>query len=374
MSRYNLVNLAPTEILQTFLTSYYNEYQETCRVGSDEYIAATVFTYALTVLFNTLNDSAKQRFLETATGQFLDAIAATYGTARPQGYKASCLVDITMSGQETYETGSVIIKDQSGHKFTNARSFDQSTRTHVVFQAVETGSDYNGIPVGSLNQFEQSYYMLTGCTNITPTNGGVDSSYYNDDEHFREWLKNQIASFAGAGTALAYYGRAMNADSRMRDAYIVQEGDSEFQPGRVRIYILAEDREQVVPIVSAACTDPLFKPICDHVEVYTSQAIPFDQPQTLLVTYERRFTALSEARNNRIMQEYGDLLLSKIGRPWVYAEVIKKFLDTDADGVYASDAVFIGINAAQAAPIYPYTGKLHELQHIRVDTRFIDVD
>jgi hypothetical protein len=74
------------------------------------------------------------------------------------------------------------------------------------------------------------------------------------------------------------------------------------------------------------------------------------------------------------MNEYKDYLLSKIGRPWVYAEVIKKFLEKDSDGVYASDAVFIGVNANSAAPIYPYTGKLHELQDIRFDVKFIDVD
>lgn len=370
----DLIQLSVSEILSIFQTAYYNQYGETLRIGSTEFAAASVFSYALQILINTMNEATRQRFLETATGEFLDAIASTYGLTRPQGYKASCLVNITMTGQETYETGSVIIKDQSGHQFSNARSFDNTSNTHVVFQAVENGSSYNGIPVGAINAFEQSYYLLTGCTNITITNGGVDAEYYADDNNFREWLKNKIASFAGAGTALAYYGQAMAADSRMKDAYVVEEGDDEFVPGQVKIYILADDREQVTTIVKSACTDPQFKPICDNVQVYVAQAIPFSQPKTLLVTYERRFTALSEARNTRIMNEYKDYLLSKIGRPWVYAEVIKKFLDTDSDGVYASDAVFIGVNANAAAPIYPYTGKLHELQDIRFDVKFIDVD
>lgn len=364
-----VLNLTPEEILQTFLAAYYDEYGETCRIGSSEYSYSTVVTYALTILLNQFNDAFKQRYLDYATGTFLDAIAATYGiTERPQGYKATCLCHIGVEWEDVeYPRGSVKIKDQNGHIFENARSFNYDTQNAIPFVAIETGSEYNGIPAGKINAFDGYYSGLYNPYNTTQTSGGVDASYYEDDDHFRTWLKNEIASFAGAGTALAYRGRAMNADSRMIDAWVVQQGDALFEAGKVKIFILSEDMPSVVPLVQDACSDPTFRPICDTVYVEATVVGYFLQPAPLHVVYERRFAPVAEARNARIMAEYKACLLQKIMRPWVYAEVCKRFLEVDADGVYASEAVFVGIDAGSAAPIFPPDGATYALDLTNLD-------
>lgn len=368
MSEYDYIQITPEQLLQTFQTAYYNEHGETLRIGSDEFAAASIFTYALTVLFNTLNDSAKQRFIDTATGVFLEAIASTYGiTQRPQGYKATCLVSLETNEGNTYEKGTIKIKDQSGHIFENAVGFSYATRHSVPFQAVETGSDYNGIPVGEINIFEGSHSGVWNARNVTQTSGGVDASYYEDDDNFRAWLKNEIASFAGAGTALAYRGRAMNADSRMIDAWVAQQGDAIFEAGKVKIFIRADDVQSVLPVVEDACSDPAFRPICDNVYVEATAIGLLLQPAPLRVVYEKRFAPMAEDRNARIMAEYREYLLQKIMRPWVYGEVCKRFLETDADGVYATECVFVGIDAGSAAPIFPPDGATYALDLTNLD-------
>ena len=118
MSDFDYIQITPEQLLQSFQTAYYNEHGETLRIGSDEFAAASVFSYALSVLFNALNDSAKQRYIDTATGVFLDAIAATYGiTQRPDGYYATTLARIGMEGtfpSRVYPSGTIRIKDASG--------------------------------------------------------------------------------------------------------------------------------------------------------------------------------------------------------------------------------------------------------------------
>lgn len=375
MANLNFINMSVSEILQQFQTAYYNEHGETLRIGSDEFAAASIFTYALTVLFNTLNDSAKQRFIDTATGVFLDAIAATYGiTQRPDGYYATTLARIYMSDafiDRVYPQGTIRIQDQSGKVFVNARDFTYATRFQVPFRAEEKGSDYNGLPANSINQFAAPYTDLESVTNTEPSSGGVDASYYENDDNFRAWLKNEIESFAGAGTAQAYRGRAMNADSRMVDAYVVQQGDDIFETGKVKIYILAEDVGAVYYLVEAACKDPAFRPVCDYVEVYDATPINFPMPQTLVVTYENRFSPMVVERNSRILEEYRQYLRQKIGRPWVYAEIVERFKAVDDDGIYASDAVFVGVSS-QNAPIYPDTGHIHNLTDMSVTVRYVD--
>lgn len=364
-----VLNITPEEILQTFLAAYYDEYEETCRIGSSEYSYSTVVSYALSVLLNQYNESFKQRYIDYASGTFLDAIAATYGIMeRPQGYKATCMcsMDVASQGVE-YAKGSVKISDQGGHTFENAKAFTYETRNAIPFVAVEIGSEYNGIPVGKINQFVGSHSGLSNPLNRTQTSGGVDASYYEDDDHFRAWLKNEVASFAGAGTALAYRGRAMNADSRMIDAWVAQQGDVIFEAGKVKIFIRADDVQSVLPIVEDACSDPAFRPICDTVYVEATEIGSFLQPAPLRVVYEKRFAPMAEERNARIMAEYHDFLLQKIMRPWVYGEVCKRFLETDSDGVYATEAVFVGIDAGSAAPVYPPSGATYALNLSQLD-------
>lgn len=373
-----VLNITPEEILQTFLAAYYDEYEETCRIGSSEYSYSTVVSYALSVLLNQFNDSFKQRYIDYATGTFLDALAATYGIMeRPQGYKATCVCRMDVWGHSDYAKGSVRVTDGNGHVFENAKSFSydiHGTRHYIPFVAVENGSEYNGIPVGKIREFDGSHSGLSNPWNTTQTGGGVDADYFEDDDHFRTWLKNEIASFAGAGTALAYRGRAMNSDSRMIDAWVAQQGDAIFEAGKVKIFIRADDVQSVLPIVEEACSDPAFRPICDTVYVEATEIGVFLQPAPLRVVYESRFAPMAEDRNARIMAEYKEYLLQKIGRPWVYGEVCKRFLEADSDGVYASECVFVGIEAAQAAPIYPPDGAIYalDLSNLDITTTYIN--
>ena len=344
----NLYNISVNDIMSLFKSAYFAQFGETLKIGSSEFNAASVFTYALSVLINNLNDSAKQRWLETATGEYLDALAASYGVSRPQGYKATtvCHLDTTWPYPTVIPAEAIKLQDESGrYTFINPYPIELNGAVNAVFQCVEVGSEYNGIPIDTINVIVEGSGYISAASNIVSTSGGTDSMQ-DDDEAFRTWLVNEIKSFAGAGTYLAYEGRARNADPRVVDVKVIQQGDVLYEKGKVQIVILVDkdvvDQSTVVEIVQEACNDRAFRPVGDFVTT-RSAFIRYEAMEAeCFVTYPLRFRPLVEARNERILREYNDYLRGGIARPIVYEEIARRLCTPDDDGVYALDVRFEG--------------------------------
>lgn len=360
MADLDLLKLDIQGIMNLFRDAYYNAYGETMRIGSVEFQTASIFSYALTVLINSMNDALKQRWLATATGEYLDAIAETYGLARPDGYHATVEVRVVARNPGdtlTIPEGTIVISDQDGrYKFANAFEFQMSDSAYTVFRAVDSGSEYNGIPEGKLDTIVSGTAYITSCSNITETSGGTDPM--TDDEVFRAWLKTEIQSLAGAGTYLAYEARAKNADSRIVDVHVVQQGEEGYEKGKVQIIVLpsfdALDWVSIRDIVQNACADPSFRPVGDFVQTRVAQTQEFDCPYICKVSYPERFKPLANDRNNRIKDEYNDYLRQKIGRAFSYADFCARLCEKDADGVYALDAAFYSSDKEYVFNPLPY--------------------
>lgn len=346
MADLDLLKLDVQGIMNLFRDAYYNVHGETMRIGSIEFQTASIFSYAVSVLINSMNDASKQRWLATATGEYLDAIAETYGLARPDGYHATVEVQVVARNPGdmlTIPEGVIVISDQDGkYKFANAFEFQMSDSAYTVFRAVDAGSEYNGIPVGKLDTIVSGTAYITSCSNYTETSGGTDPM--TDDEVFRAWLKNEIRTLAGAGTYLAYEARAKNSDSRVVDVHVVQQGEDWYEKGKVQIIILPQydafDWASIRDIVQNACSDPSFRPVGDFVETRIADTQEWGCPYICKVSYPARFEPLANERNNRIKDEYNAYLRQKIGRAFSYADFCAKLCEKDADGVYALDAAF----------------------------------
>ena len=373
MADLDLLKLDVQGIMNLFRDAYYNAYGETMRIGSVEFQTASIFSYAVTVLINSMNDASKQRWLATATGEYLDAIAETYGLARPDGYHATVSVHVVARNPGdtmTIPEGKIVISDQEGrYKFANAFEFQMSNSADTVFRAVDAGSEYNGIPVGKLDKIVSGTAYITSCRNITESSGGTDPM--TDDEVFRAWLKTEIQSLAGAGTYLAYEARAKNADSRIVDVHVVQQGEDLYEKGKVQIIVLPSfdynDWDAIRSIVQNACADPSFRPVGDFVETRVAKTQDWDCPYVCKVSYPARFEPLAPERNHRIKEEYNEYLRQKIGRAFSYADFCAKLCEKDADGVYALDAVFYsahGKNFFNPMPFKPASDAVLSVQYM----------
>lgn len=394
MSNLNLINLSVSEMLDAFKSAYYDRFSETMKIGSDEMAVSSIMSYCLAIFFSKANDKFKQRFIDTATGEYLDAIALMYGiTSRPSGARATTLVEMNIhESADVYVAGTIRIKDQSGHIFENAIDFSYSKNHQAIpFRAIENGSAYNGIPIGALNEFvaEMPTDTLSNPINISITSGGLDSSVYADDDVYREWLKNEIASFAGCGTAQAYRGKAMNVDSRIWDVFVLEQGQEGYERGKVQVFVLVDDSQvspnEIVPLVRDALQDPAFRPVGDFVVVERAMMDGRRIDGTCHITYPSRFRTQAYDRTVRVYQEYRDDIRRKIGKPFVYGDYIKRLLAKDADGIYATEAVFTnfgneqdgedsGANQICFAPVYPNVSMYLEVSPINFVLHFDDSD
>ena len=106
---------------------------------------------------------------------------------------------------------------------------------------------------------------------------------------------------------------------------------------------------------------------------------------TCHITYPSRFRTQAYDRTVRVYQEYRDDIRRKIGKPFVYGDYIKRLLAKDADGIYATEAVFTnfgneqdgegsGANQICFAPVYPNVSMYLEVSPINFVLHFDDSD
>lgn len=372
MADLDLIPISPSEILNMLKKSYYDQTGETIQIGSSEFAASAAQSYAWSVLLNNINENTRNRFIDTATGSFLDAIASNYGIdKRPSGYHASAKFRITFHNPSvvTIPANGLIVEDSAGNQFTNNYEtfVSPGNNPYMVLQSIEPGSKYNGIPEGEIANIVQGTEYITTISNITMTAGGTDG--FSDDDLYRGWLKTEIQSFAGAGTYQAYEARAKNADSRVLGVYVLRQNDTGYEKGKVKIYILTDSNtdteSQVKEIVQNTCSDDSFRPIGDLVEVEYSPLTDEDISIQIQVTYPARFVNVASSRNNRILNEYRSILLSEINKPFRFEELCALLTKKDGDGIYAVDAKPINLDSTEyPRPIYPVKGGRINIQDL----------
>lgn len=367
MAEIDLIKIEPQELLSLLKTAYYDQTGETIQIGSNEYASSAAQTYAWSVLLNSINDATRNRFIDTARSTFLDAIAANYGiNQRPEGYHATCSVKLTFSISEgiTIYAESIKIQDAGGRVFTNKSSIlsDNDADKRYIFTAVEAGSKNNGIPAGEVTQIIEGGSIISAATNTNMTDGGTDGYPYTDegDELYREWLKTEIQSFAGAGTAQAFEARAKNADSRVKEAYVIRQTDSEYVKGKVIIYIYTDYAwgDEIRDIVKAACDDPSFRPVGDFIEVNHS-GLDYESfgGFAFQVTIPSQYSSDALAKLGQRVEEFNAILGAKINKPFLFTEFCDYIKNSNEDGMSVLDCKPINMTQYTASsPIYPAPG------------------
>lgn len=368
MADVDLIDIKPRGLLDLLKSAYYDQTGETIQIGSNAFAAASAQAYAWSVLLGDINNSTQNRFIDSATGEYLDAIASNYGiNSRPNGYRATANFIFTYAADNIYiPANALIISDSGGKQFTNLYGFTGvSGHSHVLY-AIEPGSSYNGIPADNITDIVSGDAYITSARNMSMTSGGVDPM--QDDDAFREWLKVEIQSFAGAGTYQAYEARAKNADLRVTDVYVLRQNDQGYEKGKVNIFILSDpdsdpDRE-CVDIVQDSCSDDAFRPIGDLVVTHYATLQTVGLSYTIQTTYPARFASISQSRNARILGEYMDVLRKTINRPFRFDELCGILCAKDSDGVYCSDAYPINQPGTPQTPHYPTPGHVIALTGI----------
>lgn len=340
-----LLDYTSEGILQLFRDEFYKQYGKPLIIGQDEFTNSAVFTYVLTILVNAINHASDMRFIDTATGLYLDAIAAVNGLSRPNAQPASAVFDWAPKTQNAvYQPGFIQVSDGNGHLFKNTQILS-SNQSLCILYAENTGTDYNGIPIDSINIMEgQTAQVLDSIRNITVTDGADNGYQYtpDGDAKFREYIKTQRSAYIVGGTAPAYRAKAMGVDNRILDAYVFKDGDLDFERGKVKVALLF-DREQVGSYVRNAIVGQVqvilraddFRPVGDYVEVSEAVHSQLDIDDDWHIVYPLKFKGLCLDHIYKVLSGYRAYLANGFNRPFSESELAKRFITPDENGVYA---------------------------------------
>lgn len=374
-----MIDYKTSDILDLYKSKFYEQYNKPIQIGSDDFAAASVHAYVLGVLVGAINKEAGNAFIDTATGEALDGIAATFGLSRPSGYKSKIRVHFTyqqFSGvmPEIIPAHSIVIT-HGGVAFENAYDITAHSGATVyadqTLYAIEPGAQNNNIPANAQTTITRGSFWVSACEVLSESDGGQDAFPMTEagDNDFRVWLKTEIQTLAGAGTYLAYEAKAMNADPRVLGVHVLRQNETGYQKGKVNIFVYTTDTSgTVLSAVYDACNDPAFRPIGDLVVVDDSGLSVTGLTRTIQVTYQPQFIGDCEARTASVVNAYLAELRTHIGMPFCYAELCRRLITKDDEGVYAIDATPLGVTQSEyTTPLYPAPGKRLDINTLTTD-------
>ena len=357
-----LLSYTPNEILDLFKTSFYSEHGTPMIIGSDDFTASATFTYVLSALTNAINVSGNQRFIASATGEYLDAIAGSLGLSRPAPAHASAVFHLTPVSTGNIGANGLRVSDTSGHVFGNTEplAMTRNVKVDVLLYCTEAGSAANGLPVGSISNIAAGSNLVSAASNTTMSGGGDDGYPYTaaGDQAFREYLLNRKGYFPVGGSAPAYRSKCFEVgDKRLLDVHVLQDGEDGYVQGKVKIYTLWNTatlnsdyikllNEKILTLVTADD----FRPIGDYVEVARAEPDYVGLGLSWALKYRLRDRDVAEAHMRKVLYDYGQYLKGGFGRPFSEADLVKRLCSPDENGVAALGFDITDANAKYQMP------------------------
>ena len=209
------------------------------RIFGDSLVALFV------AIYNEANSACKQKMLQYASGEVLDAIGARYKCIRIAPTKAKTTLQFSvktpLNGNILISAGTKVTPDNEIYFETTESVVLQAGKTSVTVDAIacETGASYNGYGAGMLNQLVDLVPYIDEVTNIITTYDGDDGEPYPDvdggvgDNSYRERIYLAPTALSVAGPHDAYKYHALSADSSIADVAVISEVEQKAKTLRV---------------------------------------------------------------------------------------------------------------------------------------------
>ena len=243
----DILNTSPNAILEQFQNAYFDQIGARMTIGSEEYTLSSIFTYVLSMYAGLINNSYDNQNLDTASGIFLDNIAARYNLNRtPEVYSNPWFegylkfdknspyynrpfdptaVTIIVDGHEYYND-SVILQttDQQPMRWVSTAKHSDYLSSYELYNVLKDAKDLNDNTV-----FELDEYFSTYLTNINSV------AHELDDESFRDYIKQSKQLYI-PGIAGSFEALAKNCSDNVVDARCRVQTDKGFIKGNVDLY------------------------------------------------------------------------------------------------------------------------------------------
>lgn len=208
-----------------------NTIGESLYPGDERDIFANALSYVIIAAFNSVNDACQQKMLRYARGTTLDALGESRGVSRKLSETA--IAELKFSIAQAMPSNIII---PAGVRVTGDYEHYFITDDTVVINAGDTsttvtataeigGSDYNGLEAGTITTITDisKIPLVSSVTNTKTTSGGADEE---EDDVYRERIREAENAYSTAGTAKAYKYWALTADSTVTDAVVSLEDET----------------------------------------------------------------------------------------------------------------------------------------------------
>ena len=218
-------------IYEKIKESIENTIGESLYPGDERDVFANALSYVIIAAFNSVNDACQQKMLRYARGTTLDALGEGRGVMRKMSETASVTLKFSvaqsMASNIVIPSGIRVTGDYEHYFITDDTVVINSGETSTTVDATAEigGSDYNGLEAGTITTIVDisKIPLVSSVTNITTSAGGADEE---EDDVYRERIREAENAYSTAGTAKAYKYWALTADSTVTDAVVSLEDET----------------------------------------------------------------------------------------------------------------------------------------------------
>lgn len=309
------VTYDPDEIWEEMIENYVDAGGDILYPGDEKEMLLRSVQADIVQVFAGIDNALRMMTLRYATGEYLDIYGEQRGCERIQASAARAMVKITTNATgrtDTLPAGSSMTSDgQVYYELVEdliLTGYQQQVTVEVV--ADRTGPAGNGLLAGTQMQLS---YSNAGIASIVATTNASGGNSEEDDETYRERIREYGITSVTTGTREQYEAKAKAASSAVVDAYAMHP--SLGAAGEVHVYlILSVDTGQasIIQAVTDALSAETVRPLTDLVNVYEAEEIDY----TLKVEYMAGSGGISSTDLAAAVAEYTEWQDEKIGRPF----------------------------------------------------------
>ncbi len=299
-----------------------------------------------------INYTGKMNLLKYATGAYLDQLGVLVGCTRLTASKAKTTVLITLSAAQNF---SVLIP--SGTRISAGEDvfFAMTENTiiaageltaNVIAECTVAGSVGNNYVVGQLKTIVDPIAYVASMVNISESTGGDD---VEDDESYRERIRNAPESYSCAGPEGAYEYYAKTAS-----ALIIDVDVSSPAAGKVNVVPLLEGGKlpgtEMLEAVKTVVNAEKVRPLTDEVTVKAPTPVNYNVKASYYISGDDMAnTAVIQTKVNSAVDGYLLWQRSKLGRDINPSELITRVVNAGAKRVTVTEPVFKILDTAEIA-------------------------
>lgn len=227
----NFIETSAAEIWDEVLEELENGVAEPLYPGDERRIFGEALTQVIVAVYSAVNDACRQKMLQYARDDVLDAIGETRDVERLDPTYATTTLRFSV---ETVNPSNLVIPAgvRASNDFEHYFATDAtavlpagSLYVDVPATATEGGSDYNGIAPNEICRIidVSQVPLIDAVANLTETDGGGD---IEDDDSYRERIREAENKLSTAGPAKAYKYWALSANSLVSDVVVISEKET----------------------------------------------------------------------------------------------------------------------------------------------------